>query len=392
MAHTFTNRWVETVKAGPVRIEHPDQLLVGLHLVVQPSGHKSWAVRYRGADGKNRKLTLGSYPLIPLAHARELGREALIKAKRGIDPGVEKQAAKAKAADTVDAICEEFLKRNKGRLRTAEERQRILKRLVYPKLGATPVMAVKRTDIARLLDHIEDTSGPRMAHTTLGVIRAAFNWHAARSDEFRSPIVRGMGRINVKDRARARMLNDAELAAVWKTAEAGQGPFPALVRFLLLTGARRQEAVAMPWNEVDGAGDWLLPTARNKAKFDLVRPLSKEARAILAEQPRISDFVFTAGRRPLGGISKAKASFDTACGVSDWCLHDLRRTARSLMSRAGVNADIAERCLGHVIPGIRGIYDRHEYRDEKAHAFEALAAQIARIVDPHLNVTTLRWR
>jgi integrase len=392
VAHTFTNRWVETVKAGPVRIEHPDQLLVGLHLVVQPSGHKSWAVRYRGADGKNRKLTLGSYPLIPLAHARELGREALIKAKRGIDPGVEKQAAKAKAADTVDAICEEFLKRNKGRLRTAEERQRILKRLVYPKLGATPVMAVKRTDIARLLDHIEDTSGPRMAHTTLGVIRAAFNWHAARSDEFRSPIVRGMGRINVKDRARARMLNDAELAAVWKTAEAGQGPFPALVRFLLLTGARRQEAVAMPWNEVDGAGDWLLPTARNKAKFDLVRPLSKEARAILAEQPRISDFVFTAGRRPLGGISKAKASFDTACGVSDWCLHDLRRTARSLMSRAGVNADIAERCLGHVIPGIRGIYDRHEYRDEKAHAFEALAAQIARIVDPHLNVTTLRWR
>jgi integrase len=267
---------------------------------------------------------------------------------------------------------------------------RILERLVFPKLGATPVMAVKRTDVVRLLDHIEDTSGDRMAHTTLGVVRRVFNWHAARSDEFRSPIVRGMGRVNVKDRARSRTLNDDELRAVWKTAAAGEGPFPALVRFLLLTGARRQEAVAMTWAEVDDAGNWLLPTARNKAKFDLLRPLSKAAHAIVSEQPRISDFVFTTGRRPLGGISKHKAEFDAACGVTDWCLHDLRRTARSLMSRASVPTDHAERALGHVIPGIRGTYDRHEYYDEKKRAFEALAAQIERIVDPQPNVTALR--
>jgi integrase len=199
-----------------------------------------------------------------------------------------------------------------------------------------------------------------------------------------------MGRVNVKDRARSLTLNDMELTAVWKAAEAGQGPFCALVLFLLLTGARRQEAVAMTWSEVDEAGNWLLPTPRNKAKFDLVRPLSKAAQATVAEQPHISDFIFTTGNRPLGGISKHKAAFDARCGVSDWCLHDLRRTARSLMSRAGVNADIAERCLGHVIPGIRGTYDLYEYRDEKAHAFEALAAQIERIVNPLPNVTAIR--
>jgi integrase len=373
-----------------VRIEYPDGLLVGLYLIVQPSGVKSWAVRYRVAGGKSRKHTIGQYPLIPLGKARELGRDALIKAKTGGDPGMDKRADKAQALDTVEAICEEFLKRNRGRLRTAGERERILERLVYPKLGATPVMALKRTDIVRLLDHIEDTSGPRMAQNALGVIRAALNWHAARSDEFRSPIVRGMGRVNVKDRARSRTLTDDELRAVWKAAKAGQGPFCALVRFLLLTGARREEALAMPWSEVDDAGNWLLPTARNKAKFDLLRPLSKAARAILAEQPHISDFVFTTGRRPLGGISKHKAAFDAECGVSDYVLHDLRRTARSLMSRAGVNADIAERCLGHVIPGIRATYDRYEYRDEKAHAFEALAAQIERIVNPQPNVTLLK--
>jgi integrase len=379
------------VQPGPVRIEHPDQLLPGLYLIVQTSGHKSWAIRYRVAGGRTRKLTLGPYPLIPLAKARELGRDALIKAKTGVDPGTEKQAAKDKAADTLEAICEEFIRRHEGKLRTIGWMEGALKRLVYPKLGARPVAEIKRTDIVRLLDHIEDTSGAAMAHQVLAAIRRVFNWHAARSDDFRSPIVRGMGRINVKERARSRTFNDDELRAVWKAATAEKGPFPALVRFLLLTGARRQEAAAMPWAELDGAGNWLLPTARNKAKFDLMRPLSKAARMIIAEQPRINEFVFTAGRRPLnGGISMLKANFDKACGVSDWVVHDLRRTARSLMSRAGVNADHAERCLGHALPGIRGTYDKYEYATEKLHAYEMLAALIERIVDPKPNVTALR--
>src|SRR5947209_13407122 len=86
----------------------------------------------------------------------------------------------------------------------------------------------------------------------------------------------------------------------------------------------------------------------------------------------------------------SKLSFDRACGVNGWTIHDLRRTARSLMSRAGVNADVAERCLGHVIPGVRGVYDRHRYIDEMRQAFEALATQIERIVDPQPNVIGLR--
>src|SRR5262249_59941466 len=89
-----------------------------------------------------------------------------------------------------------------------------------------------------------------------------------------------------------------------------------------------------------------------------------------------------AGARPLGGFSKRKREFDNACGVTGWVVHDLRRTARTLMSRAGVSADIAERCLGHTITGVRGTYDRHAYEAEKRHAFEALAAQIERVVRP----------
>ena len=83
---------------------------------------------------------------------------------------------------------------------------------------------------------------------------------------------------------------------------------------------------------------------------------------------------------PIGGFAQFKRRFDDASGTKGWALHDCRRTARSLMSRAGVATDHAERCLGHVIGGVRGVYDRHEYHREKAQAFEALAALIDRIV------------
>ena len=113
---------------------------------------------------------------------------------------------------------------------------------------------------------------------------------------------------------------------------------------------------------------------------------------ILDKTPKIGGtFVFTKdGRRPIAGFSKGKAAFDAQCGIKDWTLHDLRRTARSLMSRAGVPSDHAERCLGHVMSGMRGVYDRHQYEREKLHAFEALASLIESIVNPKPNVTPLR--
>jgi len=107
--------------------------------------------------------------------------------------------------------------------------------------------------------------------------------------------------------------------------------------------------------------------------------------------PKIGRHAFTYnGTKPFTDFTTAKARLDATSGVKDWTLHDLRRTARSLLSRAGIAPDIAERCLGHVMPGVRGVYDRHEYHEEKKRAFEALATQIARIVDPQKNVLAMR--
>jgi integrase len=137
-------------------------------------------------------------------------------------------------------------------------------------------------------------------------------------------------------------------------------------------------------------GVWVIPAARYKTGKDgndMVIPLSPAAQEIVASMPDRGPFVFSHdGTRELGNFTIRKAAFDKACGITGdkWTLHDLRRTARSLMSRSetGITSDIAERCLGHTIGGVRGVYDRFEYLDEKRDAFESLAALIGRIIDP----------
>jgi integrase len=295
--------------------------------------------------------------------------------------------AVSRERDTFQAIAESYLARDGKRLRSIRERQQSLERLVYPILGSRPIVDIKRSDIGRLLDKIEDDRGPVMADRALAYVRRVFNWYAARTDDFNSPIRRGMARTNPKERARARILTDAEIRAVWKAAE---GPFGALIRFLLLTGARRCEASDMPRDEIRD-GVWSLPAARNKVKQELARPLSGAAQKVLESVPKMGRYVFTFdGEKPLSSFGRLKTRLDIDSGVTGWRLHDLRRTARSLLSRAGVNPDVGERCLGHVITGVRGTYDRHKYIEEMRHAFEALATQIERIVDPQENVVALR--
>src|SRR5262249_11270819 len=125
-----------------------------------------------------------------------------------------------------------------GKLRSANQSRRMLTRLVYPKLGNTPIDRIRRSDIVRLLDDIDENSGPSMADHVLAVIRRIMSWHASRSDDFYSPIVRGMARTSVRERSRDRTLTDDELRAVWSTADRLNTPFARMVQFILLTGVR----------------------------------------------------------------------------------------------------------------------------------------------------------
>src|SRR5262249_45565892 len=152
-----------------------------------------------------------------------------------------------------------------------------------------------------------------------------------------------------------------ELRKVWQAAGKMKNAFGPFVRFTLLTAVRREEAAKMRRSELDG-DLWVIPAVRYKTKHDHAVPLSGATQAVLESVPVIGDgdLVFTHnGERAMGGFYKSKKRLDLLSGVTGWRLHDLRRTARSLMSRAGVPSDHAERCLGHVINGVRGVYDRH---------------------------------
>jgi integrase len=379
MRHRLTAAFVLEAAAEPGkdRTIYWDTTMPGFGLMVTRNTERSFVVQYR-ARGRSRRLTLDAGALSLDAAKRE-ARKHLGEIAKGGDPLTERRRESAAASDTLRAITESYFRREGKRIRTMDERRRTLERLVLPSFGARPIEDIGRADIVRLLDKIEDTSGPVMADRTLAYLRKVMNWHATRSDKFRSPIVRGMARTKPGERARDRILSDDEIRQLWRATETRPEPFASLVRFLLLTGCRRGEALYMTRSELNGR-DWLVPGGRHKSKKEFLLPLSKAAAGVLAAMPVIGPadgYLFTLnGSTPIGAESKAKARLDKASGVGGWTLHDLRRTARSLMSRIGVPTDHAERAIGHVIPGVRQVYDRHSFKKEKQAALEALAAQI----------------
>jgi integrase len=228
-----------------------------------------------------------------------------------------------------------------------------------------------------MLDRIEDESGPGAADTALAYTRRIFGWHEERHDDFRSPIGKMKTR---RTSSRERVLTDDEIRAVWGV----QGFWGDFSRLLLLTAARRTELAEMTRDEVSGAL-WTIPGSRVKNGKEVARPLSRAAQQVLAAISTLDNcrFVFTTdGRGPVTTFSTGKDLIDKVSGVEGWTFHDLRRTARTLLSRAGVDADTAERCLGHAIGGVRGVYDRHKYEEQMKVAFEKLSNMIEQIVDP----------
>ena len=163
---------------------------------------------------------------------------------------------------------------------------------------------------------------------------------------------------------------------------------------LLLTTQRFDKVLTMAWADLDADGVWRIPTASIREKpHGQALKLPQLAREVLATLPAFegNPYVFAGrGQGHINSHSKNKARLDRASGVTGWVLHDLRRTARSLLARGNVRPDIAERVLGHVQPGVAGVYDRHSYFEEKAVALAKLASLIDGIVRPDDTVIAMR--
>jgi integrase len=424
MANRLTTRAVENIKPGNARREIPDGEIRGMYLVVQPSGAKSYVLRYRYA-GKPRKLTIGPAEM-GLGEARKLAASARAMIAAGRDPQGEKVTSKiaAKEAagakrDSVEAVVAEFIERHVRRSNkpsTAKEYVRLLdKEIVEPWRGRR-LSDVSRRDVNWLLDKVVERGAPVAANRVLAILRKFCRWAVSREIIEHSPCDGVMTRS--AETPRDRVLNDRELRLIWQAADALGWPYPAIIRLLILTGQRRGEVVGMRWDEVDFEKKlWSLPAARVKNKRPHALPLSSAAIDILKSLPRIENdagLVFPARGRaataggesavPVSAHSKAKLRLDHAIAelvegdgsapLAPWGLHDLRRSCASGLARHGVDLHIIERCLNHVsgsFGGIVAVYQKHKFEDGMRRAMDAWAAHVERIASgaPAANVVDL---
>jgi integrase len=378
---TLTDRGVAALKPRSKLYAHPDPQLPGHYIRVTPAGSKSFVAVARDPRAKQVWTTIGSAAHISIAEARERARDAISRTKAGEDRA---------GPQSFQSVAEEWLKRHVDAkaLRDAYEVRRVLTKHVFPEWAGRDFESIRRGDVAKLLDKVEDDSGTRTSDKALSAISSICHWYERRHEDYVSPIIRGMKRYSSKEHARKRILSDDEIRAVWNLEPTTGLPSSYLdvIKLALLTAQRREKVAGMRWDDVSIDGVWKIPTeAREKDNAgELILP--DMAIEIIKRQPRFASnpHVF-AGRNGshTRNFHGPRDALRASLGMgTDWTLHDLRRTARSLMSRAGVRPDIAERVLGHAIKGVEGVYDRHSYREEKAHALKALANLIENILRP----------
>jgi hypothetical protein len=329
-------------------------------------------------------------------------RQIRDSAKGGSDP------KRPSMSGNVKEIIERYLKQRASKNKTAGETKRIFDVYVLPEWQDKNLEDIQRSDITALLHKVadgkikyENKSGktvmigtPNVASAVLSQISALFSWYAAKyaTDRYRTPIVKGMAESDWLSKARKRALSAEEIRALWQ-ATADFGVYGAAIRMALLTAQRFFKVGHMRRGQiVDGIWDAReKDDAENKQVSEV--PLSPLALEIINSVPIIDagrwseDFVFSLdGKKPFNGWSNAKEMLDKKMAqilgrkLEPWQHRDLRRTAKTLMGRAGVSREISERCLAHVIPGVEGVYDQYDYLREKREAFQKLSVLIERIL------------
>jgi integrase len=266
--------------------------LTGHFVRVQPSGAKSFVTIARTPAGRQMWTTLGATDVIGIDEAREKAREAVKRVRAGL-PAIEPRA------QTFAAVVADWKRRHveKNKLRSAHEVLRLIDRHLLPAWRDREFTGIRRSDVAALLDRVEDKHGSRQADYCLALTRGIMNWFASRHDDYGPPIVRGMARRSGHAHQRARILTDDELRRIWLAAE-DAGPFGGAVRLLLLTAQRRTKVVRMGWADISDDGVWTIAKeSREKGTAGAVK-LPEAALAIIRSQPRYGDnpFVFGAGR------------------------------------------------------------------------------------------------
>lgn len=430
MKRELTDIWLRNL-APPAtgRLEIRDTDVVGLVLRVTAAGVMTWSVRTRTKDGKQTRPKIGTYPTLGLSAARKAARLALTGITSGADPIEEKRAAReARRHRLAEAtVAERLAVWRAGREadiekpwsdRYAAEVARICDKDLIPRIGNRALVETTRADWTALVA-TKRKAAPAMAAALYRVVSSFLN-HAEAEGWVPLPLLprKGAAKLAPMPKARTRVLTDGELLEVWRATEEEGVKVRAFVRLLILTAAREMEVADIATGEVDRArGRWTLPGSRTKNGKGYAVPLASLA---LAEVSAVWPAVDEAGAdwRMLGsiagngfrGFSKLKARIDAtiasnrakdAAGLDmrpmpGWRWHDLRRTARTGMTRLGIQRDHAEAAINHVSvrSKIERTYDVHDYAEEIISALARWQAHVAGLVtvQPAAEVVTLARR
>jgi len=387
-----------------------------LILRITAQGNRSFVVRAR-VKGKKQPIRL-TYKTPAhnsvLEEARAWAVEAVGLSRRGTDPREDKACSEAAqraeaekhARNRFGTVLDQFLEKYSSKNKSHGETKRIVNFYLRPGWDKRQIGDIGRRDIVERLDSIAEGKfigkdqaaygGPVMATNVLAQLRKLMNWHAIRDAEFISPIVPGMGYTKPRERARKRVLSDEEIRQIWPHLS---GTYGAALKTLFYTAQRLGEVGQMRRAQIGQDSVWSIPVEAYKSNHAQFVPLTNEALAVIHAQPEVdgSDLVFPAQKDPTKQItnwSALKANLDAKITSASngqplphWTVHDIRRTCRTLMSRAGIRSEISERVLGHAIPGVAGVYDQHDYLVQKREALEALAGELEHILQG--NVSTL---
>ena len=373
----LTKRAIDDLQPGDKDAFFWDADITGLAVKVTPKGKKTFMVQYRpgGRGSPTRKIFIGPFGEVTLHKARTEAKRIFGLRAEGRDPALERQQAKQRAISNKFAdIAADFLAKHASQNRTVDETARILKRDVLPKWGKRSIHEIGKRDVNDLLDVVVARGSHVMANRTLANLRKLFNWCVSRGIITASPC-EGISAPH-REKARDRVLSDDELIAIFNTAKQMGGAFGAIIQMLVLTAQRRNEVSEMTWNELDLNNDiWTIPGSRTKNEKPHFVHLSEQASAVLSSVLNVGAFTFTSnGKTPFSGFSKAKKRLDELSGVTDWRLHDIRRTVTSGMAQLGIAPHVADKILNHqsgTISGVAAVYQRHEFLDDRKTALNA---------------------